>query len=215
MYICHSVTASYVSNNKKYNRQLYKKRGRMRFEYSCRFYFMIGIYKLQNPKGEVYIGSSSMIEKRILHYKRVNCKMQTKLYNSLIEYGWDKHKFEVIEECDILNLKERERFWQEHYDVLNKGLNLQYTKTSTKKSIFSETTKKRISDSLKGKIPHNKGVPLTKESIIKRTDKQAFVYINLDTFIFYSFKELISYYNTKPTTLRRKINNKKINVIKI
>lgn len=179
------------------------------------FNFMIGVYKITNPLGEIYIGSSKEIYKRIKHYEKLNCKTQTKLYNSLLIYGWNNHIFEIIEECKEIDLRTKERFWQEFYNVLDKGLNLQYTKTPLKKSVFSIETRTKMSNSLKGKEAYNKGIPLTKEQIQKRTDKQAFVYINIETFIFYSFNELIDYYGFKKTTLRRRIKSKKIPIIKV
>jgi len=177
---------------------------------------MIGVYKITNPLGQIYIGSSKDITERIRSYRKLYCKDQVKLYASLIEYGWENHSLEVLEECEHCDTRERERHWQEFYDVLSEnGLNLQLTKTKTKKAIFSELSKLRMSISLKGKIPYNKGQKLTKEQIEKRTYKQANVYLNLDTFIFYSFKELMDYYNMKSTTLRRKLTNFKINVIRV
>jgi len=111
-------------------------------------------------------------------------------------------------------MNERERYFQELYDCVENGLNCQYVNTNNKKRKLSSETITRISNSLKGKVAHNKGVPLTKESIEKRTDKQAKVYLCVETFIYYSFKELMYLYNLKSTTLIRKINNKKLNFIK-
>ena len=37
---------------------------------------MIGIYKITNPKGKIYIGQSINIENRFKVYKRYNCKGQ-------------------------------------------------------------------------------------------------------------------------------------------
>lgn len=64
-----------------------------------------GIYKLTSPSGKIYIGQSRNINKRILDYKNIKCKSQRKLYNSLIKYGWEGHKFEIINELpkDVTN----------------------------------------------------------------------------------------------------------------
>lgn len=175
----------------------------MRLEYGRHFYFMIAVYKITNILGEVYIGSSKQVYKRIRHYKNLNCKAQTKLYKSLLKFGWYNHTFEIIEQCSELDLRIKERYWQEYYNVLENGLNSQYTKTPSKKSVFSLETRVKMSNSLKGKPAKNKGIPLTKEQIKKRTDKQACVYLNTNTYVYYSFKELMKLYNKKPTTLRR------------
>jgi len=112
---------------------------------------MIGIYKITSPSGRVYIGQSVDIERRWLKYKSVNCKYQRKLYNSFNKYGVENHIFEIIEECEVMNLNTRERYWQEYYNVLNGGLNCFYTQTNEKPKIISEETKHKISESHKGK----------------------------------------------------------------
>lgn len=71
---------------------------------------MVGIYKITNPKGKIYIGQSIDIERRFKEYKGVYCKNQRKLYYSLKKYGWENHKFEVIEECNEKNLIQRENY---------------------------------------------------------------------------------------------------------
>ena len=175
---------------------------------------MIGVYKITNPIGEIYIGASKNLQRRFKEYKKSNYKYQRKIFESVSKYGVENHIFEIIEECSIEKLNERERYNQEIYNSVEKGLNCQYVNTNFKKRKFSKETCLRISKSLKGKIPYNKGLKLTEESIIKRTDKQANVYINLDTFIFYSFKELMVLHNKKSTTLIRYINKSK-NIKKI
>jgi len=62
---------------------------------------MIGIYKITNPKGKIYIGQSINIKRRFNEYKRLNCSQQPKIYNSLLKYGSDNHKFEIIEEFSL------------------------------------------------------------------------------------------------------------------
>jgi group I intron endonuclease len=88
---------------------------------------MIGIYKITNPNGKIYIGQSKDIYGRWKrNYYSLNCKEQIKLYNSLKKYGPENHLFEIIEECseDIIN--EREIYWGLFYEVLDSktGLNL-------------------------------------------------------------------------------------------
>jgi len=59
---------------------------------------MVGIYKITNPKGCVYIGQSWNLSTRKSQYKTRPCKKQRYIYNSLMKYGWEKHKFEIIHE---------------------------------------------------------------------------------------------------------------------
>lgn len=114
---------------------------------------MIGIYKITSPTGKVYVGQSSNLSKRYLDYVNiVNCKNQTRLYNSLIKYGFSEHIFEVVEECNTGELNVRERYWQEFYDVLgSKGLNCRLTGAVGRVGKLSEDTKEKISKTKTGK----------------------------------------------------------------
>ena len=76
---------------------------------------MIGIYKIISPTNKPYIGQSINIKKRFGQYKRFDCKNQNKLYNSLVKYGWDAHKKDILEECSIEQLNERETYWKQYY----------------------------------------------------------------------------------------------------
>ena len=112
---------------------------------------MIGIYKITSPSNKVYIGQSINIERRLRYYKRIACKEQIKIYNSLLKYGVDAHIFEVLELCDIEQLNNRERHYQDLYDSVANGLNLLYVKSEHFNGGHSDESKKKISDSLKGR----------------------------------------------------------------
>ena len=87
---------------------------------------MIGIYKITNPTGKIYIGQSVDIEARLLQYKHVSqYSLGRKIKNSIIKYGWENHTHEIIEECFLDQLDDREIFWGDYYNTLGKnGLNL-------------------------------------------------------------------------------------------
>lgn len=129
---------------------------------------MTGIYKIINPKGKVYIGQAVNITTRLKYYKGLNCKNQVKLYRSILKYGWENHKVEVLLQCTVDDLNLWERHYQELFTSVEKGLNCKYTGSSDRKGrvskevisklrnsimghIVSEETKKKISDSLKGR----------------------------------------------------------------
>ena len=112
---------------------------------------MIGIYKITSPSNKVYIGQSIDIERRFRHYKRMVCKEQIKIHNSLLKYGVDAHIFEVLELCEIEELNNRERHYQDLYDSVANGLNLLYVKSEHFNGGHSDESKKKISDSLKGR----------------------------------------------------------------
>jgi len=112
---------------------------------------MIGIYKITSPSNKVYIGQSINIERRFRHYKIMRCKDQVKIYNSLLKYGVDAHIFEVLELCETEQLNNRERHYQDLYDSIANGLNLLYVKSEHFNGGHSEESKKKESDSLKGR----------------------------------------------------------------
>lgn len=106
---------------------------------------MIGIYKITSPSNRIYIGQSVDIQSRWIKHKR--SKLKTKLCNSFTKYGFENHIFEILEECDIKFLNERERYWQDFYNVLGKnGLNLKLTNTKDKSGNLHEQTKFKISN---------------------------------------------------------------------
>ena len=109
---------------------------------------MVGIYKITNPKGKVYIGYSKDIENRFKYYKRLNCKGQRKLYNSLKKYGPDNHIFEIVEECNLVDLNLKEIYWIEIFNSIEGGLNLTSGGEGNNPSL---ETKKLMSESHKGK----------------------------------------------------------------
>lgn len=84
---------------------------------------MIGIYKITNPQGKIYIGQSVNLEKRKFQYKNLNAgvKKQPKIFNSIKKYGWESHKWEIIEECEVEFLDEKELYWGLYYNVLGKN----------------------------------------------------------------------------------------------
>lgn len=112
---------------------------------------MIGIYKITNPNGKIYIGQSVNIKLRFERYIKnmEGCKTQVKLYNSLKKYSPENHKFEILEECSLEQLNEREIYWGQYYNVLNKNLGLNL-KLGKGKGSLSEETKLKIGNSLKG-----------------------------------------------------------------
>jgi group I intron endonuclease len=111
---------------------------------------MIGIYKITSPTGRVYVGQSVDIEKRWKQHCSLYNKETSALTNSLKKHGVENHTFQVIEECSIDMLNERERYWQDYYDCVESGLNCKYTSTNDKTGSLSDETSKKISLSKKG-----------------------------------------------------------------
>lgn len=103
-----------------------------------------GIYKITSPSGRFYIGQSKDIKSRWRSYKKYNPN-QKLLHRSFLKYGFENHKFEIIEECEVEDLNCRERYWQDFYDVLNGGLNCKLTNCGESKVLYSDELRMTIS----------------------------------------------------------------------
>lgn len=115
--------------------------------------YMIGIYKITNPEGKVYVGQSVNIEERFKAYKRGNSMEQYLLFRSLIKYGYINHTFEILEQCDVEDLNVKEREWQDKFDVSSSnGLNCHLVGCDGKKQIFSAESVEKMSASAKSRI---------------------------------------------------------------
>lgn len=114
---------------------------------------MVGIYKITSPSGKVYIGSAFNINKRWNVYKGLHCKQQPKLYNSLIKYGIKNHIFEIVEECSIDLLYEKEIYYKQQFiKKLGWGKTLFCQIIDGNGGFKSEETKRKIGEGNKGKI---------------------------------------------------------------
>jgi group I intron endonuclease len=103
----------------------------------------------------------NILKRRDTHYKKLNCKKQIKLYNSLKFYGFENHTFDIIEECPISYLDELETWWKLFYNSVEDGLNGGYwDKGGGPKS---QETKDKISKANKGKNTWTKGRIFTEE----------------------------------------------------
>ncbi len=109
-----------------------------------------GIYKITSPTGKVYVGQSVNIESRFRQYKSslANSRSQIALYNSFLRHGTANHSFTIVEECEIKNLNNRERYWQDYYNVLEEGLNCVLQSTTETRRVLSEELKFKISQKL-------------------------------------------------------------------
>ena len=87
---------------------------------------IIGIYKITNPNGRIYIGRSFDIEDRLKYYKYLRCKKQKLIYYSLLKYGYENHKIEIIAQGNYNKplLDELEKHFIRLYNTYKFGLNL-------------------------------------------------------------------------------------------
>jgi group I intron endonuclease len=133
---------------------------------------MIGIYKITNPKGKIYIGQSINIKIRWERdYKKINCKHQPKLYNSLLKYGFENHKFEIVEECSLEQLNKREIHWGQYYNTLTKGLNC---KLGDANGLCSKKTKEKMSKAKLGSKQSNETIQKRSKSLKGKPKPEGF-----------------------------------------
>lgn len=141
-----------------------------------------GIYKWTSPSGKSYIGQAINLKKREREFKRPNSIYTSK--GSAIDNARTKYKnfemwtYEVLEECEIDNLNEREIHWISYYDTHKFGYNstdggdgnkgwtpsetqtrhLQYCQSIARENgcydewYSSDTLKKMTSERFKGRI---------------------------------------------------------------
>ena len=115
---------------------------------------MIGIYKIENKiDGKVYIGQSIDIDSRWLRHKEeltYNHHHNDYLQRSWNKYGKENFIFEVIEECEEVNLTNREQYWIDFYGGIN-SCNTYNNRDASSVGRLSDYTKLKISISQKGK----------------------------------------------------------------
>lgn len=101
------------------------------------------VYKITNPEGKVYVGSTMKLEQRKQQYRLANKTMsgQTKMYASLIKYGWNAHTFEIVWSGEESLRFRKEKEFGELYNVLVEGLNSTIPFTPLPKEMKDKMTK--------------------------------------------------------------------------
>lgn len=70
---------------------------------------MTCIYKILSPTGNIYIGQTVNLKKRLYAYSRHECSTQKALHRSFVKYGFSNHALEILHELpsdvgrDVLN----------------------------------------------------------------------------------------------------------------
>lgn len=105
------------------------------------------IYKITSPSNKIYIGQTWNWISRKSKYKKLRCGEQIHIYRSLVKYGFENHKIEIVEtlpiDCSQEKLDEREIYWWQHYkDLEFEMLNL---KEPGRGGRMSEESKKKMS----------------------------------------------------------------------
>lgn len=168
---------------------------------------MIGIYKITSPKGKVYIGQSQNIDKRFEAYKRLSCKSQPKIYNSLKKYGVDNHDYDILIECEKEELTYYESSFINIYQSHLLGLNCKggFNRLGVSQP-HSEESKRLISQNKTGKPSKLKGRKYGKVKTPYNRTKIDTLILNTETGIYYdNIGSAAHAYSLKWTTLQTRL----------
>lgn len=111
-----------------------------------------GVYKITHiASGKSYIGISRDIDRRWVQHKSwVKTKARrSAIYDAMQKYGIDSFSWQIVEQCSIDLLEDRERHWIAVCDTYRNGYNL--TAGGEYNKEFSIETRKLMSDAQKGK----------------------------------------------------------------
>ena len=85
---------------------------------------MATIYKITNNKnGMIYIGQTNNIERRYKEHFIWDQSNKQYIDQVIWELGKENFSFEIIEECELAKLDEREKYWIEYYNSFYEGYN--------------------------------------------------------------------------------------------
>lgn len=85
---------------------------------------MIGIYKITNKlNGKAYIGQSNDIERRFKEHQQKGESSRIPLDIAIQKYGKDNFIYEIIEECSLEELNQKEQYWIAILNTVKNGYN--------------------------------------------------------------------------------------------
>ncbi len=119
-----------------------------------------GIYLITNlANGKVYVGQSIRIEARFDQHRsslKSGYHENSHLQRAYNFYGADSFKFDILEECTLDVIDNRERHWINYYNSTNRDFGYNIEDGGSFNKSLSEETKKKLSASKTGKSngPH-------------------------------------------------------------
>lgn len=166
---------------------------------STNYQNLCGIYKITCVNSRnIYIGSSKNIYERLHKHKcllKHNKHENIILQNAINKHGLESFVCEVVEECRLLNLKDREQFY---INILNPKYNI--TK-SVVRNILNDESRLKISNTLKEK--YKNGLSIKNNKIIYCFDLKG-NFLNR----FESIRKASKFYNISEDSIRKVISNK-------
>ena len=85
---------------------------------------MIGVYKITNVKNnKIYVGQSSDIYRRFHEHQTKGKSSGIPVDIAIQKYGKDSFTYEILEECNIAELNEKETFWIKKLNAIENGYN--------------------------------------------------------------------------------------------
>jgi group I intron endonuclease len=111
-----------------------------------------GVYLIVSPTNGRYVGSSKNLKKRFNRYKNYSCSRQSAILASLNKYGFEKHSFKVLYNCDESELLFWERVFGDIYLAsanFPNGLNIALPGYNDVPAMRTQEWKDRISISQK------------------------------------------------------------------
>lgn len=85
---------------------------------------MIGIYKITNKiNNKIYIGQSNDIQRRFKEHQTKGSTSQIPLDIAIKKYGKENFEFEILEECSLEELNDKETFWILKFNAIENGYN--------------------------------------------------------------------------------------------
>jgi group I intron endonuclease len=135
------------------------------------------IYKMVNTiNDDVYIGCTIYaLDKRFYEHlhRCFKSDVNTKLYNSIREFGAKNFTIELLEECPLSEISEKEKQYITQYDSFDNGLNsalggeesIGYVHSNENLKVYSKKIEKIINDSMVKE-------PVIAEEIINQKEKK-------------------------------------------
>ena len=85
---------------------------------------MIGIYKIENlNNGKIYIGQSNDIARRFYEHMTKGTSSRIPVDEVIQKEGASSFSYEIVEECSVEDLNEREKFWIKFFKANIYGYN--------------------------------------------------------------------------------------------